>query len=242
MSRQASCKDIGMSVLILKNIGSEGPGTIEHFLLESGRKYEVVEMSHKDAVVGRDADVLVIMGGPMSVNEEDIYPYISLETALVRDFIGKGKKVLGICLGAQLIAKALGARVFAGAEKEIGWYDIELLEGAERDPLMRRLASDIRPGSNAPANNRFKVFQWHGETFELPSGARLLAKSGLYPHQAFSYGEGVYAFQFHIEVTREMIYEWLANEPVDMGMIREQTEAYYDDYHRRALNFYNAFF
>ncbi len=228
-----------MSVLILKNTPSEGPGTIEDFLLGAGIPYRIVELE-REAVAGPEGfDALVMMGGPMSVNEDEIYPYIKREIELTRDFIAAGKAVFGVCLGAQILAKALGAEVYAGPEKEIGWYDIELTEDGIRDPLMAKMAVHPRAGDFW---RRFKVFHWHGETFDIPSGAVRLAKSRLYPNQAFRYGKSAYAFQFHIEVKKDMVYEWLENEPVDKNELRRQTEAGYDDYAGRALNFYKVFF
>ncbi len=228
-----------MSVLILKNISSEGPGTIEDFLRENGIPYTTVDLATEKFPSDDMSDTLVIMGGPMSVNESDIYPYIEKEVELVRDFIRKDKKVFGVCLGAQIIARALGSRVYRGVEKEIGWLDIELQEEGLRDPLMMKMAVHPKAGDFW---KKFKVFHWHGETFDLPSGAMRLARSALYPNQAFRYGKNAYAFQFHIEVGKEMVYEWLKDEPVDMNRLVQDTEQYYEDYHQRALNFYKAFF
>lgn len=227
-----------MSVLILKNVSTEGPGTIEDFLREQGIPYRIVELE-KEAVPHPDEfDTLVMMGGPMSVNEEEIYPYIKRERELVKEFIAGGKRVFGVCLGAQIMAKALGAEVYVGPEKEIGWYEIELTEDGIRDPLMKKLAVHPRAGDFW---KRFRVFHWHGETFDVPSGAVRLAKSALYPNQAFRYSNNAYAFQFHIEVKKEMIYEWLKDEPVDRDELRKLTEAIYEDYAGRAMNFYKAF-
>ena len=227
-----------MSVLILKNVSTEGPGTIEDFLREQGIPYRIVELE-KEAVPHPDEfDTLVMMGGPMSVNEEEIYPYIKRERELVKEFIAGGKRVFGVCLGAQIMAKALGAEVYVGPEKEIGWYEIELTEDGIRDPLMKKLAVHPRAGDFW---KRFRVFHWHGETFDVPSGAVRLAKSALYPNQAFRYGNNAYAFQFHIEVKKEMIYEWLKDEPVDRDELRKLTDAIYEDYAGRAMNFYKAF-
>ncbi|MEJ2695402.1 MAG: type 1 glutamine amidotransferase [Candidatus Sulfobium sp.] len=226
-------------MLILKNVAGEGPGTIEDFLAVRKIPFRVVEMHRENLPPYRDAETLVIMGGPMSVNEVDTYPYLGREEELVREFLGKGKKVLGICLGAQVIAKALGAKVYPGPEKEIGWYDIELHGEGLRDPMMCKLATHTRAGDFWRS---FKVFHWHGETFDVPSGAERLARSVLYENQAFRYGRTAYAFQFHIEVRKEMIYEWLKDEPVDMEGVRTETERLYDDYHGRAVNFYKAFF
>ena len=228
-----------MSVLILKNTESEGPGTIEDFLREKGISYTIVNCASEDIPGSRDFDTLVMLGGPMSVNEDKMYPYIGREMTLVKQFVTEGKKIFGICLGAQIMAKALDAKVYRGPEKEIGWYDIELTDEGIRDPLMKELAVYPRAGD---FRTRFRVFHWHGETFDIPEGAVRLAKSELYPHQAFRYGEGAYAFQFHIEVRKEMIYEWLRSEAVDMNQIRIQTEAVYDDYLGRAMNFYGGFF
>ncbi|NJD55519.1 MAG: hypothetical protein FIA94_03830 [Nitrospirae bacterium] len=228
-----------MSVLILKNIAAEGPGTIEDFLAKSGIGYSVVDLTSSVFPSAAPYDTLVMMGGPMSVNESDIYPYIDTEAELARAFMKQGKKVLGVCLGAQIMAKALGARVYPGPEKEIGWYDIGLTPEGSEDPLMEKLASGPRSGS---AGGTCKVFHWHGETFDIPEGAVRLAQSVLYPNQAFRYGKNAYAFQFHIEVRRQMIYDWLKNEPVDMAEIERETESFYGNYAERAINFYEAFF
>lgn len=230
-----------MSVLILKNIASEGPGTLEDFLQGRGTYYKIVNCAIENIPGSKDFDTLVMLGGPMSVNEEKVYPYIKKEMALVKEFVAKGKKVLGICLGAQVMAKALGAKVYPGPEKEIGWYDIELTDGGTRDRCMKELAVSPK-AETADFCTGSKVFHWHGETFDIPEGAVRLAKSELYPNQAFRYGAGAYAFQFHIEVRKEMIYEWLKDEPVDMNRIRQQTEAIYNNYLKRAMNFYTEFF
>lgn len=229
-----------MSVLICKNISIEGPGTIEDFLVAKAIPFTVVDLSKGEAVPdAKDFQTLVMMGGPMSVNEDDIYPYIKTEEALVREFAAHDKRILGICLGAQLMAKALGGRVYKGDHKEIGWYDIELTEGGLRDPLMRRLATHPQAGDFW---RRFKVFHWHGETFTIPEGAERLASSALFHNQAFRYGKKAYAFQFHIEVRKEMVYDWLKGEAVDMEKIKTETEKLYEVYRARAHRFYEAFF
>lgn len=229
-----------MAVLICKNVAAEGPGTIADFLKAKAIPFTVVDLSRGEPVPDTRAfDTLVMMGGPMSVNEDDIYPYIKQEEALVRDFVSKDKGVLGICLGAQVMAKALGSRVYRGIEKEIGWYDIELSDDGMQDSLMKKLAAHPRSGDR---EKKIKVFHWHGETFDIPRGAVRLAGSELFPNQAFRYGALAYAFQFHIEVGKEMVYDWLKDEPVDMDRIRTETEESYDVYRARAYNFYEAFF
>lgn len=229
-----------MAVLICKNIETEGPGTIKNFLIMQKIPYTIVELSKGEKIPATDNfDTLIILGGPMSVNEDNIYPYIKEEEKLVRDFISKGKRILGVCLGAQIMAKTLGTKVYTGAEKEIGWYDIELTTDGLKDPCMRSLA--VHPEIK-DFWMRFKVFHWHGETFDIPEGAVRLARSRLYPNQAFRYGDKAYAFQFHIEVTKEMVYDWLKSEPVDFSKLKDETERFYDVYHDRAMNFYEMFF
>lgn len=222
-----------MSVLLLKNIATEGPGTIEDFLVHNKMHYFILDLARYAVESTAAFDTLVMLGGPMSVNDESEYPYLTDEMRLAERFMKEGKKVFGVCLGAQLMAKALGARVYPGPEKEIGWHDIELVDAGPQDPLMSMLA----PGQRA-----CKVFQWHGETFDIPQGAERLAQSDLYPNQAFRYGNNAYAFQFHIEVSRQMIFDWLKNEPVDMTKLGQETEAYYSDYAARAESFYESFF
>ncbi len=228
-----------MPVLILKNIKTEGPGTIEDFLKAEGISYSVIELETAEIPDAERFDNLVMMGGPMSVNESDIYPYITKEEELVREFIAKGKRVLGICLGAQIIAKALGAKVYKGPGPETGWLDIELTEAGIRDCRMKKLAIHPKAGDFW---KRFKVFHWHGETFDMPEGAARLAKSDLYQNQAFRYGDNAYAFQFHIEVKKAMVYDWLKDEPIDQKKLLDETEKLYEVYHGRAMNFYKAFF
>jgi len=228
-----------MSVLILKNVRSEGPGTIEYFLKDNRMDFRVIECATEPVPADADFDTLIMMGGPMSVNETDLYPFVQREIDLAASSIKKGKRVFGVCLGAQIMAKALGAKVYPGAVKEIGWYDIELRESGLTDPLMTKAAIHPRTGDY---RKRFKVFQWHGETFDVPEGAVRLAGSDLYPNQAFRYGTSAYAFQFHVEVTKEMIYEWLGSEPVDMEKLRRETDLYYDDCAGRAMSFYGEFF
>jgi GMP synthase (glutamine-hydrolysing) len=226
-----------MSVIICKNISTEGPGTIEEYLNLEKISYTIVDLSIGEPLPDTAKyDTLIILGGPMSVNDD--LQYIRNEEELVRDFSANRKKILGICLGAQIMAKALGAKVYKGPAPEIGWYDITLSENGPADFLMSRLASNPETGDAA---NMFKVFQWHGETFDIPAGAERLASSDIYPNQAFKYGEAAYAFQFHIEVSEQIIYDWMAGENIDMNKLKAETGWYYDIYQKRALVFYKHF-
>ncbi len=229
-----------MSVLICKNAENEGPGTIEDYLMEKGLPYKIVELSQGESIPDHDDfEALVIMGGPMSVNDNELYPYLEEEKTLVKDFISRDKRILGICLGAQIMAKALGSRVYRGTEEEIGWYDIELTEEGAKDLCMKSLA--IHP-EGGDISNKFKVFHWHGETFTMPTSAIRLASSERYPNQAFRYGENAYAFQFHIEVSKEIIYDWFDETPFYSDKLREETEQFYDAYQNRATQFYEKYF
>jgi GMP synthase (glutamine-hydrolysing) len=140
---------------------------------------------------------LVVLGGPMNVDQTDRHPHLATEVELISEAIAAGLPVLGICLGGQLIARALGAEVTRSPEKEIGWYDLSPTEEARTDPLLSHLG---------PTE---KIFQWHGDTFAIPKGAVHLASSAGCPNQAFRYGDRTYGLQFHLEVDQPMIERWL---------------------------------
>lgn len=141
---------------------------------------------------------LVVLGGPMGVYESGKYPWLAEEIRFLGEALRAGFPVYGLCLGAQLMAAALGARVYPAEEKkEIGWFPVELTKAAREDPLL---------GDEEPS---FPVFQWHGDAFDIPEGAVHLASSARYPHQAFRWGERAYAFQFHLEVGLDDVSAWL---------------------------------
>jgi len=228
-----------VAVLIIKNIITEGPGTIEDFLKKEDIYFKVAELSSGELSPPlEDFDTVIIMGGPMGVYEMDQYPHLRIESRIIREAINRDMKILGICLGCQMVAHCLGSEVYRGPEEEVGWHSIELTGDGLKDPLMRKLAIHPRVEDFW---KKFKVFHWHGDTFDLPIGAVLLASSEQYKNQAFRYKNNVYAFQFHIEVTKEMIREWLEDRPVINSIMRE-TDRIYDEYKGRAMNFYRAFF
>jgi GMP synthase (glutamine-hydrolysing) len=176
----------------------------------------------------------------MNVYEEDLYPFLREEDLFIKEAIQRGKQILGICLGSQLIAKALGARVFKAPVKEIGWYDVSLTKTGANDSLFSNLSKI------------FSVFQWHGDTFEIPKGGKLLVTSTSVPHQAFQYGDNTYGLQFHLEVTEEMIREWMEtyeeefknSQPLRFSKaeIMTDTEMKIKNYTRRGMEFLNNFF
>jgi GMP synthase-like glutamine amidotransferase len=171
---------------ILQHVPFESPGSILTALPARGADVGVTRLYAGDPLpLWADVDLLVVMGGPMSVNDEAEYPWLVDEKALVADVIANGRAVLGVCLGAQVIASALGDRVFKNREPEIGWFPIQ--------PTVEGEAMGL--------NGSGPVFHWHGETFDLPAGATLLASSAGCANQAFALGPRVLGLQFHLEVT-----------------------------------------
>ena len=187
-----------MRVHYLQHVPFEGLGSIESWLESAGysitstQLYESASLPELEQV-----DLLIAMGGPMSVNDEDEYPWLVLEKKFIRDAINAGKPVLGICLGAQLIASAMGAKIYKNAETEIGWFPLQGLSHVS-DSLFRFPSST-------------QVFHWHGETFDLPAGATLLASSDGCVNQAFQLGAAVIGLQFHLETTLESVKDLVNN-------------------------------
>jgi GMP synthase-like glutamine amidotransferase len=181
-------------IAVLQNCACEHGGVFESALTECGhridrvRLFDGIEMPAID-----DFDAWLIMGGPMNVDDTSAYPWLLPERQLVADLIKHHRPVLGICLGAQLIARAAGANVYAKRPKEIGLFAVELTDAAAADPVME----GFKPVEN--------VFQWHGDTFDLPEGAAHLARSARFEHQAFRLGDSIYGLQFHLECTFEMV-------------------------------------
>jgi GMP synthase (glutamine-hydrolysing) len=150
-----------MHVLIIKNVFSEGPGTIADYLNANSIPYSICDLSIGDAAPELDSfSHLIIMGGPMAVYEMQQYPYLVNEALFIDRAIKANKYVLGVCLGAQMVAHVLGAKVYPGQKKEIGWYEVALTPDGMSDRLMSALA--------LPGRNAAQVFQWHGDTFDLP--------------------------------------------------------------------------
>lgn len=180
-----------MRVHVLQHVAFEELGNIEPWLNERNAEISYTRF-HESPVLPDLAqiDLVIALGGPMSVNDEAELPWLVAEKRFVAEAIDKGIAVLGICLGAQLIASAKGARVYPGPQKEIGWFPIT--------------ASGHSPDSfNFPAS--VEVLHWHGETFDLPEGARHLAGSAVCKHQAFQLGQRVIGLQFHMEMTRASV-------------------------------------
>jgi GMP synthase-like glutamine amidotransferase len=185
-----------MRIHYLQHVPEEGLGSIEPWAYKHSHPPSSSRLYLNEPLPEPDGfDMLIIMGGPMSANDEDSILWLTPELTLIRQAIEQEKVVLGVCLGAQLIAKALGGTVFKNPQQEIGWFPIRLTEAGQKSSLLGFLPPEIT------------VFHWHGETFALPAGAVLLASSEACPHQAFSFGqnEQVLGLQFHCEVTPEII-------------------------------------
>jgi len=184
-----------MRVLAFRHVPFEGLGRMEPVLLARGVSIDYVD-AWQTATVFPDAagyQALIFLGGPMSVNDD--LDYLRREIQIIREAALREQPVLGICLGAQLIASAFGARIYPSAHPEIGWFDLHFTPAAATDPLFSGFSSET-------------VFHWHGETFDLPEGAELLASSALCRTQAFRIKSYIYGFQFHLEITPGMVADW----------------------------------
>jgi GMP synthase-like glutamine amidotransferase len=185
----------------LQHVAFEGLGSIAPWLLEAGHAISYTRFFESAALPKlEEIDGLIVMGGPMSVNDEARFPWLVPEKAMIRDAVQARKPVLGVCLGAQLIASALGASVYANPCKEIGWFPVKAVAAAEEAPF---------PIFRFPAE--VEVFHWHGETFDLPAGAVHVAASAGCPNQAFQFGPSAIGLQFHLETTPESLGELVAN-------------------------------
>jgi len=184
----------------LQHVAFEGLGHIGPWSTARGHQLAITRLYAGEVLPPvHDFDRLIVMGGPMNIYQEDDYPWLRSEKGLIRQAIAAGKSVVGICLGAQLLADALGSPVFAGTEKEIGWLPIQLTEGGKNSGLLTGLPDE-------PI-----VFHWHGDTFAIPEGALHLAESQGCRSQAFLYGGRVLGLQFHLESTPETVGQILAH-------------------------------
>lgn len=185
-------------VLIIKHISIEGPGTLEDFFRETSRDINIVELGKGEILPVLDGyEAVVSLGGPMNVYETEKYPFLLAEEDFLKEALAKGIPVLGVCLGAQLLAKANGAGVRKAKQEEIGWYAVELTEEGKRDSIFQGV------------ENHLEVFQWHQDSFDIPRRGTLLATSPTCKNQAMRIGEYAWGLQFHLEITPEMLESWL---------------------------------
>jgi GMP synthase (glutamine-hydrolysing) len=186
-------------LMVFQHVAAEPLGTLHARIRERGHRVRFHNFQrHPDAEPNVDRYAgLVVLGGPMNVEEQHRFPHLKRELVAIEAALRQDKPVLGICLGAQLLAHVLGAPVSRHVQHEIGWYDLETTEAGRDDAVLGPL------GETAP------VFQWHACTFGLPPGAEQLARTGTCEQQAFRYGGNAYGFQFHLEVDAPMIERWL---------------------------------
>lgn len=189
-----------MKALIIQHVDYEEPGTIEDWLRDRGISYRTIRLYQGEPIPSQmDFDYLFVMGGPMGVYDEDEYPWLKQEKDFVRRTIDGGKKVVGICLGAQLIAHVLGAKVHSGVCREHGWKPVYLTPAG----LRSRLFGGFPP--------RFYAFHWHSDVFEIPRGAENLARTEDCENQAFRFSNAL-ALQFHLEVTPRIVRSLMEKE------------------------------
>jgi len=189
-------------ILIVKHVEHEGPGLIADALRSDGWGLETVELGKGETLPGdlREIAAVIVLGGPMNVYEIDRFPFLDDEEKLIRKALVEEVPFLGICLGAQLLAKTCGIKVYKSEVREIGWYTVKTTKGGKRDILFRDVPE------------RMAVFQWHEDTFEIPDGGILLATGRPCKNQAFKIGSNAYGLQFHIEVTSDMVRKWMEDE------------------------------
>jgi GMP synthase (glutamine-hydrolysing) len=199
-------------ILVFQHVPFEPLGTLDPLLKESGFRIRYVNF-------GRDPDsrptlekyaALIVLGGPMNADQIDSHPNLLTEVEIIREAVQRDMSILGVCLGAQLLAKALGGAVTRNAVREIGWYDVALTESGKNDPVLSAFA---------PVQ---EVFQWHEDGISLPPDAVHLATSPASAVQAFRYGKHAYGFQFHLEANQPLIDRWLSVPDHQATLIEEQ--------------------
>ena len=201
-----------MRALVIMHVESEGPGVFGELLQAAGAEVRVARLHLGDALPEpRELDAVLSMGGPMNVYEEQQYPFLRDETHFLQAAFARALPVLGICLGAQMIAKAAGAAVTKNHVEEVGWSSVRLTAEGAADPLFRGLPATL------------PVFQWHGDTFGIPAGGALLATGSDCHHQAFRFRNS-YGLQFHLEADRALLAEWFAGKPAGAEILRRCDE------------------
>lgn len=217
-----------MKIHWLQHVSFEGLGSIAGWAAENNCTLTGSRMFAGDALPSiTDVDLLIFMGGPMSVNDEGIHPWLVDEKRFVARAVDSGKMVLGICLGAQLIASAAGARIRHNEHLEIGWFSVVKTKAANKTRVGQAMAG------------KAEVFHWHGETFDLPRGAVHLARSRGCENQAFSLGDGVVGLQYHLETTSESasaLIQHSRREMVHAPFVQTESEIFSQPIRFRTLN------
>jgi len=199
------------SALALRHVPFESLGLLEPLLRERGLEVECIDVPTTPLDVARlvQTELLVVLGGPVGAYEDHLYPFLRVELAVLEARLRTSRPILGICLGAQLLARALGARVYPGQKKELGWSPLILTPEARLHPI-----SEL--GSSS-------VLHWHGDTFDLPQGTTWLASTEVTPHQAFAFSEFALGLQFHLEVTEPSLEAWYVGHAAELASLGEGT-------------------
>lgn len=225
--------------MVFTHVMQEGACLLGRLLSERGHDVHTVSIPKTDLsqIDILAPDLLVVMGGPISVYQNEDYPFLDQEIDLIRKRIKAGRPVIGICLGAQLVSKALGARVYAGTQgDEVGWHPLKLSEAGRSSP-----ARHLEAGCT-------NMFHWHGDVFDLPEGAELWASSALYPNQIYQKDGFVLAIQCHPEVMEIQLREWFVlftgqitgDDPVvPVSALRTQTREHIETLNQQARLFFS---
>jgi GMP synthase (glutamine-hydrolysing) len=186
-------------IIVFQHVAYEPLGTLDPLIRSQKHRVRYVNFGRTPNAIPsiEGYDALIVLGGPMNIGEEKEYPHLETEKRLIKQAIERDMAVLGICLGAQLIAAAMGAKVYKAEQSEIGWYPMNATEIGGNDPVVGNF------------DDEEKIFQWHGFTFDLPPHAELLVKGRQLPNQAFRIKHNVYGFQFHLEANGALIERWL---------------------------------
>jgi GMP synthase (glutamine-hydrolysing) len=194
-----------MRIVCIQHVAFEDAGLIADWAVTRSHALEAVRVDRGESLPpASTADWVVIMGGPMSVHDESQYPWLREEKRWIAAAIAQNRVILGVCLGAQMIAQILGARVYPNAHKEIGWFPVNRTSHAGSHPLLDALPPTLTP------------FHWHGETFEIPAGAWHTFSSQACPHQSFIYNDRIVALQFHLEATPAGVQRLISHCPSDL--------------------------
>ena len=204
------------NAVAIRHVSFEDAGILGDVLTERGIRLRYLEAGIDDLAPAKDADLLLVLGGPIGIYEFDRYPFLKHELATIEAAVKQGTPVVGICLGCQALAAVLAARVYPGKQKELGWDQLTLTEEGKASPL------GVLEGVH--------ILNWHGDTFDLPAGATRLASTDITPNQAFAYVPKVLALQFHVELPARDLERWLightgelASAKVDLGAMRAET-------------------
>ena len=225
--------------LVLTHLSQEGSCSLGRILIERGFRVKTINVPQRgvDDIDPLKPDLLVVMGGPVGVYQADDYPFIGQEIEILKARLAADKPTIGICLGSQMMAKALGSEVYPGAAgKELGWYPLQV-SAAGQNSFARHL-----DGSSA------NMFHWHGDTFDLPEGAELLASSAQYANQIYTHGENALGLQCHPEVMAQSLQEWFVmftrqitgpDALVSIDRLRAETAEHIEGLNKQASLFFN---